>query len=95
MRKEERIIYCLNRDYGEGNDNVKLVEAALEKQIPRAPHYEGDGYDDSGNLIYDTWICPNCEDRYELDYEVHQYCPVCGQRIDWGDPSQKGGACYE
>lgn len=65
--------------------NKKAVVDALRKQIPEKPNFEGDGYDDSGNLIYDTWICPNCEDRYEVDYEIHQYCPMCGQRIDWTD----------
>lgn len=65
--------------------NKKNVHDALRKQIPQKPHYEGDGYDDSGNIIYDTWICPNCEDRYEVDYEIHQYCPMCGQRIDWSE----------
>lgn len=65
--------------------NKKAVVDALRKQIPEKPHFEGDGYDDSGNLIYDTWICPNCEDRYEVDYEIHQYCPMCGQRIDWSE----------
>ena len=69
--------------------NEKAVANALRKQIPQKPGFEGDGYDDSGNLIYDTWICPNCGDRYELDYEIHQYCPVCGQSIDWG--KAKGG----
>lgn len=68
--------------------NEKNVADALKKQIPTKPHFEGDGYDDSGNIIYDTWICPNCGDRYEVDYEIHQYCPMCGQRIDW---SEEGG----
>jgi rubrerythrin len=63
--------------------NKKNVADALRKQIPQKPDYEGDGYDDVGNLVYDTWICPNCGDRYEVDYEIHQYCPMCGQRIDW------------
>lgn len=65
--------------------NEKNVADALRKQIPEKPYFEGDGYDDSGNLIYDTWICPNCGDRYEVDYEIHTYCPMCGQRIDWSD----------
>lgn len=95
MTKEERIIYWLNNEYGEGNDNVKIVKAALEKQIPKKPYYEGDGYDDSGNLIYDTWICPNCEGRYEVDYEVHSYCPTCGQSIDWSNLTEEGGERYE
>lgn len=29
--------------------------------------------------------CPFCGDRYEVDYEIHQHCPMCGQRIDWGE----------
>lgn len=60
-----------------------LVLNALEKQIPMKPEYEGDGYDDSGNLIYDTWICPRCHKRFELDYDDYRYCPECGQKIDW------------
>ncbi len=55
---------------------------------PTKPTLEGDGYDDSGNIIYDTWICPCCGDRYEVDYERHNHCPTCGQAIDW---RQEGG----
>lgn len=66
-------------------EEITMAIEALKKQIPQQPNYEGDGYDDSGNILYDTWICPNCEDRYELDYEIHQFCPVCGQRIDWSE----------
>lgn len=57
---------------------------ALEKQIPKKPIYEGDGYSD-GHLVYDTWICPLCEKRYEADYDDYDYCPNCGQKIDWSD----------
>ena len=59
-----------------------LLEAA-EKQIPKTPALEGDGYSD-GELVIDTWYCPNCDTAYELDYYKHKYCPECGQRIDWG-----------
>lgn len=62
----------------------RIIEA-LEKQIPTKPNFEGDGYDDSGNIIYDAWICPCCGDRYEVDYERHNHCPTCGQAIDWSD----------
>lgn len=58
---------------------------AIEKQTAKMPNLEGDGYDDSGNIIYDTWICPGCEKRYEVDYDDFDYCPKCGQRIDWSD----------
>ena len=55
---------------------------ALEKQIPKAPDYEGDEYA-NGELIYDTWICPSCGRHYEIDYDHYVYCPECGQLIRW------------
>lgn len=66
------------------------VKEAMEKQISKKPDIEGDGYDTEGNLVYDTWICPNCEERYEIDYDDYDYCPKCGQAIDksvmdWND----------
>lgn len=59
-----------------------LAIEALEKQIPKSPDYEGDGYAD-GELVYDTWICPSCGERYEVYYDDYKYCPECGQAIDW------------
>ena len=60
---------------------VEECREAVEKQTPKAPDYEGDGYDNKGELIYDTWICPNCGERYELDYDDYEHCPKCGQAI--------------
>ena len=57
---------------------------ALEKQIPKKPNFEGDGYS-NGQLVYDTWICPYCEKKYEIEYEEYICCPNCGQRIDWSE----------
>ena len=73
----------------EGKEAIKLVEEAcilacecMKKQIPKIPNFEGDGYWD-GQLVYDTWICPNCDSRYEVDYDEYDYCPNCGQALDW------------
>ena len=60
---------------------VNMARKALKKQIPMKPNLEGDGYAD-GHLVYDTWICPNCEKHYEVDYDNYDYCPNCGQHID-------------
>lgn len=60
----------------------KSVIEAREKQIAKKPTYEGDGYDPDGTLIYDTWICPCCDKRYEVDYDDYDYCPNCGQKLD-------------
>ena len=64
---------------------VDECRAAKEKQIAKTPDYEGDGYAD-GELVYNTWICPNCGEHYEVGYHDYDYCPKCGQRIqheDW------------
>lgn len=58
-----------------------LSNEALEKQIPKMPDIEGDGYW-NGELVYDTWICPCCGEHYEIEFEKYNYCPECGQRID-------------
>lgn len=57
---------------------------ALEKQVPKTPNYEGDGYSD-GVLVHDTWICPCCGKKYEVDCDDYKYCPECGQAIDWSE----------
>lgn len=68
-------------NYGVEETGMTLKEC-VEKQILKRPHLEGDGYAD-GQLVYDTWLCPNCGTDYEVDYEEYKYCPECGQAIDW------------
>lgn len=63
---------------------IEMAKVALEKQIPKSPDYEGDGYS-NGELVYDTWVCPCCGQTYEVDYDDYEYCPYCGQHIDWSD----------
>lgn len=77
-----------NNDCKFTEDDYKANEMAiraLEKQIPKKPTYEGDGYAPDGTLIYDTWICSCCDKRYEVDYDDYDYCPNCGQKLDWSD----------
>lgn len=86
---------CINRDCNRDCANCDIVQNVedlnnaydvaintLEKQIPKKPNLEGDGYAD-GYLVYDTWICPYCEKHYEVDYDNYDFCPNCGQAIDW------------
>lgn len=67
-----------------GGKSLDMAIAALEKQIPKKPTYEGDGYW-NGQLVYDTWVCPNCGKGYEVDYDNYDHCPNCGQAIDWSE----------
>ena len=66
---------------------VEEYREAVGKQKPKMPDYEGDGYAD-GEMVYDTWICPNCGKKYEVDYDDYKYCPNCGQasqdRVEMG-----------
>ena len=61
---------------------IDMAIEALEKQMPRSPILEGDGYAD-GEMVYDRWYCPRCDMDYGAEYEKHDHCPVCGQKILW------------
>lgn len=80
-------LYYEQGNSGEHIQSVEKAVQALEKQIPKKPTYEGDGYAD-GHLVYDTWICPCCENRYEVDYDNYDHCPNCGQKLDWSDEDE-------
>ena len=64
---------------------LKEVREAVEKQNPKTPTYEGDGYAPDGSFVWDEWICPRCGTSYEVDYDEYDYCPNCGQSIDWSE----------
>ena len=64
------------------NDDIEVLQELVDKATPKKPFYEADGYDENGELIYDTWICPNCNHYYEVDYDDYDYCPNCGQRLE-------------
>ena len=47
--------------------------SALKKQIPKKPKTDG---------RYVMHICPWCNDFVKVS---HNYCPNCGQELDWGE----------
>lgn len=86
-----------NKNFESKNDCENLVRKknilqkaieALEKQTPRKPDFIADGYAD-GVLVYDTWLCPNCEQAYEVEYDKYDFCPRCGQKIDWSEQNDE------
>ena len=79
--------------YGEDKATTKerdtdIMQELVDKATLKKPNIWGDGYDDKGQLIYDMYDCPNCDKTYELDYEKYDYCPKCGQAIDWSDENE-------
>lgn len=69
-------------EYGNTKITRELFESLIEKQIQKAPNYSGNGYY-NGEMVIDTWECPFCGHLYEVDYDDYEYCPKCGQHIDF------------
>ena len=71
---------------GKYKNSLRMAIKALEKQIPKKPEYEADGYAD-GNLVYDYAKCPIC--GHDFEYGINdwgcEYCSDCGQKLDWSD----------
>lgn len=90
IRNEAEAIECLKSNkptsgYVMLQESIDMAIKALEKQIPKKPTYDGDGYAPDGTFVWDEWICPCCGTRYEVDYDEHDFCQNCGQKIDWSD----------
>ena len=63
-------------------EDIYLIKVIVKKEIPKKPFFESDGCAD-GYPVYDTLICPRCGHNYETEFDHYNYCPHCGQRIDW------------
>ena len=89
MSSEQEIIDELQEclDIGD-NDKIALYPEevwmcinALEKQIKKK--VERYGCNTIGEM---TFNCPSCNlEYYVTDYEDFNYCPNCGQKIDWNE----------
>ena len=78
IRNESEAIECLRSNkptsgYLMLQESIDMAIQALEKQIPKKPTYEGDGYAPDGTFVWDD------------------FCPNCGQKIDWSDDDCKNG----
>lgn len=68
------------RQYEQTELTPEQIMELKERNTPKEAIYEGDGYQDE-EIVYDTWICPNCGAKYEVDYDDYDFCPDCGQMI--------------
>lgn len=73
------------KDYEETGVSPDQALRLKERNTPKRPEFEGDGVDDTGEIIIDTWTCPCCRTNYEVDYDRYFYCPNCGQKIKWSE----------
>lgn len=81
----ERIIEELPQYWPDNmREGISLTQERIrelaERDTAKMPRYEGDGYSE-GEMVYNTWFCPNCEEDYEVDYDDYDFCPNCGQRL--------------
>lgn len=68
---------------------MKAASGTYRKEKAERPEMYGDGYDRDGNLVCTEWYCPGCYMRYETGYGHYNYCPNCGQKIDWSGEDEK------
>lgn len=62
------------------NEALDTIKTALEKQIPKKPVGEQIIGASITGYTYKGGQCPKC-----LSTVCHNYCPNCGQALDWSD----------
>ena len=71
----------------------RVIDHQLRDLVNRTtkmkPEYWSDSVEEDGQIIFDHWNCPNCHHEYELDYEQYDFCPYCGQAIDWSNDEEE------
>lgn len=64
-------------------ESVETIKKALKKQIPKKP-----------KITLHNGYCGNCGEAWGYDrlkteeycgFKYFQYCPICGQAIDWSE----------
>lgn len=61
-------------------DDLQTIKEALEKQIPYEPYKFSESCK-GGSIL----VCGNCNGIIELAKGELNYCPNCGQKIDWSE----------
>ena len=74
-------------EYGKARDDqdIDLIESIVKKEIPRSPIRNGYWYDPDRSRVHVGWKCSDCGTKYRVYYADYDYCPHCGQRLDWSE----------
>lgn len=62
-------------------DEADRIRDALAKQIPQAVDIDFIPYNNTEDSAR-VFICPECTEEVERELD---YCPSCGQRLDWSE----------
>lgn len=74
---------------------MRTAITAIEKQMPKKPTYVDTRFRNHGRSIADgaslskCYKCPNCTSHIFHVWDSEQYCPYCGQALDWGKEDGK------
>ena len=63
---------------------VEELREAKERQIAKKANRRN-GCGIRLSPLLNAYGCPNCEKGFEMGCERYNYCPGCGQAIDWSD----------
>ena len=64
----------------------KKLQELVDKSKPMKLFYAGYVI---GGLYHETAGCPNCGRNFKRCFNEHiNYCPTCGQRLDWEDEEE-------
>ncbi len=77
--------------YDRDKEALEFAVKAVEKQIPKKVKREFLAVGGAITCI-EAEICPNCgKDIYDDEVEVsyYEYCPDCGQALDWSDENEE------
>lgn len=70
-----------------GEQSYNLLKELVDKETPKKPIIRKETEDEVGE--YKVTLCCNCENvltdeaGYYNDYYDVEYCPFCGQHLDW------------
>ena len=67
-------------------EEIELAIKVLERQVPIKPKRKSEPISKHFYEGIDGFYCPVCDsDLLDKDNDCFEYCPQCGQRIDWSD----------
>lgn len=95
--KYQEALNKIKRFFGENspyNKELNIIQElinkeSLNKEIPKiviTKSYMSATQDIYGNYLKTKNLCSSC--KKEIDYSSYEYCPHCGQKLDWGDDGE-------